>query len=202
MTDADLISYYQALLIMQFVNKPRAVATVDAFVGEGVADQIVQAVEDAFDVTTSVGVQLDAIATYRGVSRNVVGLDFSRPFFSMPSYGGTESGVKGFALYGDTVNWFFLTYEDAAQVIYRMNDTELRTIIELEAALQASTLGLGEIDQILFDFFGSYVTLTDNRNMTITYTGSSSEPDNLFVIATETECLPAPAGVGVTYTTV
>ncbi len=202
MTDAELIAYYKALLIMQFVNKTRAAATVGVFVGEGVANQIVQTVEDGFDVATAVGAQLDAIATYRGINRNIVGFDFSRAYFSMPSYGGTESGVKGFALYGDTDDWFFLNYQDADQIIYRMNDTELRTIIQLEAKLQASTLGYGEIEEILFEFFGSYVALTDGRNMTITYTGSSSEPDNLFKIATETKCLPAPAGVAVTYTTV
>lgn len=203
MTDADLIAYYQALLIMQYVNKPRASGTVGAFVTEAVASQIVQTVEDGFNLDTAVGAQLDGIASYLGLSRNVVGFDPSRLYFSTLAYGETSNSDLGFApVYGVDPVGYFLRYENIAAHVYTLTDDELRRLCQLTAQLHASTLGLGEIDSIIFDFFGDSVTLIDNRDMTITYQGSVSDPDLLFAIVTEIKGLPAPAGVAVSYTTV
>lgn len=203
MTTDDLIAYYQALLIMQFVNKPNAAATVGAFVGEGIADQIVQQVEDGFDLDTAVGAQLDMIATYLGLQRNIVGFDASRLYFSHLEYGETSNSNLGFApTFGVDPSGYFFRYEDLAAQVYTLTDDELRRLCQLTARLHSSTLGLGELDAIIFDFFGDAVTLIDNRDMTITYQGPASSPDLLFSIVSEIKGLPAPAGVDVSYTTV
>ena len=201
-SDDDLLAYYLNLLIIQYDNLPNAEGTLAAFVGQAIASQIIQQVMDGFNIETAFGVQLDALATYRGLQRDIVGIDFMRNYFSMPFYGASESGVFGFATYGQLVTWYWLTYEEAETVIYQMNDQELRSFTLLMAAFSSSTLGVGEIDQILYAFFGNYVTLIDNLNMTIVYQGSVSDPGTLFSIVKQTTSLPHPAGVAVTYTEV
>jgi hypothetical protein len=102
----------------------------------------------------------------------------------------------GFALYDDaTVTWFFLTYDDADRPIYSMNDDELRRLIKFRAKSQSRFLSVSEIDAILFEFFDDKVTLTDNGDMTITYTHDVGDPDTLFAIVAGTNSLPKPAGV-------
>lgn len=77
MTDAELIAYYADLLIFQYSSKANSVATIKAAVKPVIMNQIVLAVQDAFGVTTAVGVQLDVIGKYVGVSRN--GFTFNGP---------------------------------------------------------------------------------------------------------------------------
>lgn len=202
MTDQELIDYYVNLLIMQYITKVRARGTVSAFVRQAISDQIIQDVNDGFDLETAVGAQLTAMGTYRGAPRDVVGFDFSRNYFAMPGYDDDPSPYKGFALYGDTPTWYFLQYEDANASVYTLSDDELRQLIQLFAQIDSSTMGLGEVDLILYSFFSNNVTLIDNADMTIEYEGQLTDPDNLFRIVKEMKALPSPAGVEVTYTEV
>lgn len=66
---ADIIEYYANLLILQYIKKPKATATVKAFVAPLVMDFMPLAVQEAFNVNTAIGVQLDVIGKYVGASR-------------------------------------------------------------------------------------------------------------------------------------
>lgn len=66
---ADLIAYYANLLILQYRGKPKAYATISAVVAPVIMDQLPTQVQDAFSITEAVGVQLDVIGQYVGVSR-------------------------------------------------------------------------------------------------------------------------------------
>lgn len=55
------------------MGKPNAYATIQAAVTPVVMDQLPILVQDAFSLGTSVGVQLDTIAKYVGVTRNAKG---------------------------------------------------------------------------------------------------------------------------------
>lgn len=68
-TDADLIAYYADLLILQYKGKPKAYDTIKNLVTPAIMNQIAFAVRDAFAIDTAVGVQLDVLAKYAGVSR-------------------------------------------------------------------------------------------------------------------------------------
>ncbi|MDR2674459.1 MAG: DUF2612 domain-containing protein, partial [Opitutaceae bacterium] len=68
MTLDEVIQYYVDLLIIQYRQKPRARATVAAFVRAAVADGLPPALADAFDIDTASGAQLDILAKYIGVS--------------------------------------------------------------------------------------------------------------------------------------
>ncbi len=76
-TTQSIIDYYKNLIIMQFKGLPKARATIDALVAMAVCDQLPTVVQDAFDLETAVGVQLDAIGQIVGATR--YGFDFSGP---------------------------------------------------------------------------------------------------------------------------
>lgn len=69
MTKQELIDYYASLLIMQYSEKPNAVAMIKALVEPVIMDKLPLDVMDAFDIDTAVGDQLDIIAKYVGISR-------------------------------------------------------------------------------------------------------------------------------------
>lgn len=196
MTTDDLIAYYVGLLIIQYINKPRAAATVTSIVNVLVGSQIIQQVEDGFDLDTAIGVQLDAIGTYRGASRNIVGLNLGLQYFTFPAYADSVVSVLGFAEYTDTVDpfWYFATYADSSTLL---TDPDFRLFIQYLCGLQSLDLTMMDIDNFLFEFFGSYVTLVDNENMTITYSDNVADPSKLFKIVNYTGNLPHPAGVAV-----
>lgn len=69
MTTQEIIDYYANLLIMQYLGKPRASETVKTFVGPYIMDQLPVASQNAFDLETAIGAQLDVIAKYVGATR-------------------------------------------------------------------------------------------------------------------------------------
>lgn len=76
-TDGQLQTYYANLLILQYRSKPKAFATIRAVAKAAIINQIPLAVQDAFNLDTAIGVQLDVLGKYAGVTRN--GYDFSGP---------------------------------------------------------------------------------------------------------------------------
>lgn len=199
MTPAEIAEYYQGLLIMQYSQLPKAVATINLLATELIADNVYQQVMDGFDIETAVGAQLDILATYVGAQRQVFGVIASRNYFQMPAYEDPNADTSfGYIEYGDDINlvdWYYLTYEDANQPVYFLNDSELRRFIQYLAALHASDHSLENLDDILFKFFGNNVTMTDNMDMTIDYTHNPLDLDTLFTIVAGTGNLPHPAGV-------
>ncbi len=72
MTTDELIAYYADLLIIQYRNQPRAYATMQALCRLTIMDQLPFALRDAFGVSDAIGVQLDTLGKYIGVSRLVL----------------------------------------------------------------------------------------------------------------------------------
>ncbi len=198
MTTQEIIDLYVDLLIAQYSNKPRARGTVAAYVSEVVASKIFTQVRDAFDLDTAIGVQLDVLGSYRGVSRDVFTLTLVKDFFFFALYSETPTEF-GFALYSDAdidIDWFFITYPDVNASIFTMTDSEYREVIRFVVAVQSSPLSLADIDVILLQFFGADIELADNANMTITYTNTA--PPNLqYELVRDLGFLPKPAGVEV-----
>jgi len=71
MTTEEILEYYAKLLIIQYRNRPKAYATMLATADPFVMDQLPLSVQDAFDIETAVGVQLDLLGKYAGISRLV-----------------------------------------------------------------------------------------------------------------------------------
>lgn len=77
MTDLEIAQYYADLLLLQYKDKPKAYDTVEAFLRMLVDGQLPLAVQNAFDINTAVGGQLDIIGKYAGVTRD--GYNFTGP---------------------------------------------------------------------------------------------------------------------------
>lgn len=77
MTTQEIVDYYADLLILQYLEKPKAYATIQTLVEPVIMDQLPTEVEYAFNLETAEGVQLDMIGEYAGVQRSVY--DFTGP---------------------------------------------------------------------------------------------------------------------------
>lgn len=205
MTTDELIEYYVDLLIIQYSVSPRARATIAAYVSQVIADQIINTVSEGFNFSTVIGlqadtargVQLEAVASYKGAYRLVFGADLTRIYFQMPLYGQSDADtVPGFALYGQSpITWYFDSYTDANRPIYALTDDELCRLTQFRAQAQAMLLSVGNIDDLLFAFFGFNAGVFDEMDMSITYVDLISDTDTLFTILAATQSLPRPAGV-------
>lgn len=69
MTTDELAQYYASLLIIQYVGKSKASATVKGTALALIMDQLPIAVQNAYDIQTAIGVQLDILGKYVGASR-------------------------------------------------------------------------------------------------------------------------------------
>lgn len=77
MTTQEIIDYYAGLLILQYIKKEKAYATIQTLVEPVIMDQLPVDVQDAFNLNTAEGVQLDVIGKYAGITRYVY--DFTGP---------------------------------------------------------------------------------------------------------------------------
>lgn len=78
MTTQELIDYYADLLVIQYVGKPKAYATIQALVKMVIMDQLPISVQNAFNLVgpdIAVGAQLDTLGKYLGVTRTGYGFD-------------------------------------------------------------------------------------------------------------------------------
>lgn len=198
MTDQELIAYYVNLLVIQYKQLPNATGTIQALATEVVANQIYSQVLNGFDINTAIGNQLDAIAEYVGAPRRIAAYNPSVPYFAFPPYAGPTPPDIGFAFYADVTDPvdFWLSYTTSATT-YVLTDGQLRSLILYLIAVHASNHTMSSIDLILQEFFGQYCVLTDNMDMSITYTHQLSDPSLLFSIVNQLNFLPHPAGVAV-----
>lgn len=75
MTNEELKKYYSDLLILQYLNLPRATAMIQTVVEPVIMNQLPVTIQNAFAIGTAVGDQLDIIGKYVGVSRSGNGTD-------------------------------------------------------------------------------------------------------------------------------
>lgn len=75
MTTLELSQYYTNLLILQYIGKPKAYATIQGTITPILMDQIPIDVQNAYAIGTAVGVQLDVIGKYVGVTRSGYGIE-------------------------------------------------------------------------------------------------------------------------------
>lgn len=199
MTIDELIAYYQNLLIIQYKTLPRASATIGALATEIIADLIYTQVQDGFDVNTAIGDQLDILGVYVGARRFLANFSSTATYMAFPLYSNAgASSVVGFSSYSDVSApvGYWRSYR-TTDVPLTLSDGQMQLLIKYLIAIHFSDTSVSSIDLILQEFFGNYLILTDNRDMTITYTHTSSDPSQLFSIINYMGILPKPAGVGI-----
>ena len=206
-TAALLESYYTALLIPQY-QKPKAVATIAALavgndgehglIGNAIATQV----RNGFDLggidgnAPAVGQQLDFLGELIGPTRFFNGLSLSLTYgMQLPTYAqivsSTWYGYTTYALPWPPA-WSWLTYQDFDS--NTMTDGQYRAVLQFQAKINSCWMSYGEIDAILYTFFGLNVNLVVTPQ-TWTYQHLTSDTGTLFEILKQINLLPAPAGV-------
>jgi len=199
-TVQSLIDYYVNLLIVQYHGKPKARATIEAYVKEVIGDGILFDIRDAFSVDTAVGVQLDVIGKYVGVDRfykNQVLIDF----FALSDYDEPDPvalemwGFSDYTDFGLTVNNGTLTYDAVVASDFRLSDDSFRTIIRLKIIQNYSNHSHESIDTSIFDFFGTDIIPDSQGDMHMIYFVTRTFNEVIFA-AIFKSVLPRPMGVG------
>lgn len=77
MTTQEILNYYVNLLIIQYAGQQKSRDTVAAQIAPIIMDQLPVIAQDAFSLETAIGVQLDVLGKYAGVTR--YGYTFTGP---------------------------------------------------------------------------------------------------------------------------
>lgn len=167
MTTQEIINYYAGLLILQYIGKPKAFATIQTLVTGPIMDQLPLQVQNGFtlgdttiaDVTYpgAIGVQLDILGKYAGVVR-------------------TGSDLNG--------------------NIVTLNDMDFTTLIRLAIVTNNSGSSLADIQNLLHTYFANEIFVYDGADMQMSYLVTSSVGSQALVELFITEgLLPKPMGV-------
>lgn len=198
-TEAELqkiVDHYKDLLLEQYVNAPRARATIGNLSGQAIVDLVEVAVRGAFDFETAAGPQLDILGQYIGFSRTIQA-QVDRFYFTLVDYGLPTESESGFTDYVDlqlnTGSSFFI-YQYNNISFTDLPDDLYRPLLRLKQILNESDNTLAKIAQDLWDNFGDQLICFDNRDMTILYLIKSTAT-NLATLAVQTGLLPKPMGV-------
>jgi hypothetical protein len=199
MTTEEVIQYYVDRLIIQYRQKPRARATVAAFVREAVANLWVLKLADAFNLETARGKQLDLLAKYIGITRHYEDMEAPQDYFGFANYKRAEpQNPNGFRDYEkEFINsraiWFQYGFKQYASAL--LGDEAFRTLLKLNIINNTTDTTLPGIMAALRRIFGNAITVIDNADMTLTYIVNGSVID--LPKSVLEKILPRPAGVGV-----
>lgn len=199
-TEAELnaiVEHYQNLLLEQYVNAPRARATIGALTRQAIIDLVEVAVRGAFDFNTATGPQLDILGQYIGFSRTVAS-EIDRYYFTMNNYQILPIDYEaGFTDYVDTslnAGSSFYLYQYTNTSFTDLPDDLYRPLLRLKMILNESPNTMQAIAEALWQNFGDDLICFDNRDMSILYLIKYSAT-NLARLAIDTGLLPKPMGV-------
>lgn len=193
----DAIEHYKNLLIYQYINQPKARATIDILARQALVDLLPIQVVNAFDLDTAIGDQLDILGEYIGLDR-FVGSTIPRDYFTLDDYvSPLTSDAFGFTSYltptqNSEASMFLYVFYNSAND--RLEDAEYRILLKLKVALNNSQNSIYEINKILTDFFGVSIFCADEFNMSISYF-VTNEIARIITIARNENLLPKPMGV-------
>lgn len=190
------VKYYKDLLLFQYGDKPKAMATTDLLVRQALVDFLYLHMNDAFDIDTAVGDQLDILGEYIGFSR-LVPIEIPQPYFQLDDYFEVITDPVGMTDYTDpdtNENSVFYLYLFKNTSFNDLNDEQYRFMLKLKSAINLNPHTLASIDQAMFKFFGTSVAVFDQKDMTLTYV-LQGVPGYLLLLAVQLDLLPRPMGV-------
>lgn len=198
----DIVEYYSNLLIIQYNQKPKARATIEAFVNEILASGILFDIRDGFNVDTAIGVQLDILGKYADIDRFYSGQDLDG-YFSFIEYdevAAPPSDRIGFTDYTDyeTKQGNWLLYSDVLGVNLSLNDDDFRFLIKLRIIQNHSNHSHKSIDDSMFAFFDTEVRADSDGHMRMYYF-VPRDKSAIIQVALQKKILPKPMGVQLLY---
>lgn len=183
---------YHKLLIQQYANKPRAIATINGF------DEAIQEIWDgmsavmtSLNIDEAYGKSLDNVAVRVGASRYIK-KGVERTFFGFNNLSNTagfggSSGFKGgvFYRYGAS------TFDPLT-----LDDTDLRTYIKMKIWKNMQQPTFPYLIAFLTEFFGeNNFIITDNEDMTVNLEIYGTLTAIKEVLIVNYDILPRSAGV-------
>lgn len=167
-----LTSYYVDRLIYQYRDKLRARETIALYTKQMVADDVAREVQDAFNIDTAVGVQLDILGAYIGVPRNIGDvLPDTGQYFGFADYTGSVN-KNGMADYENTfigAGALVYLYQYAQGVPSDLDDDQYRLILKLQIITNTSDGSLYSLQVALHGFLGGTITVVDAQDMNLVY---------------------------------
>lgn len=163
----ELIKYFVNLLIIQYKNKPRAKGTIEALAKQTFSDTTDKIfpieVQNAYNLDTAVGEQLDVLGKYIGYDRNL-------PFplndnFVYAEYDGSINPTEGYSdYYEEKITKPYLEYRYSSYDSLAISDDTYRRILKMQSELKNKPLSLANIDEVLkkyFDFNNNEIYLVE-----------------------------------------
>lgn len=199
-TVQEIMDYYVNLLIIQYNNKPKARATIDLMIRTLLANGVVLDVQEAYNLDTAVGAQLDVIGKYVGIDRFFENNELV-DFFGLTYY--TEISPDSIAKWGFTTYTDFelyqyngtLNYNSVLSQTVTLLDEDYRLLIRLKILQNNINHSHKEIDDSIFQIFGLDVIPSSSGGMHMVYF-LSPEVSVVIQAALTKKVLPRPMGVG------
>lgn len=195
----ELILYYVNNLILQYRTKEKAPEHIYALIKALMIYDLMEKVQNGYNIDEAIGVQLDVLAKYVGADRVITGLDFSRTYFGFVDYNEPTPYVDviGLIEYAELnpPDAQFLKYDTDQQFLYTLTDEELRLLVKMKIIQNNSNYTTSEIDDFIDEFFPETTIFDDNKDMTISYI-FDEESRRFAEIVISQGALPKPAAVG------
>jgi len=195
-------NYFANLLIIQYHDKPKAVATIKALlsilnpINQATGNWLINDIRDAFNLDTAVGEQLDWIGKYVGVDRFYSGFKIGNQF-SMVTYNNTTANADqfGFSTYSTPILAGFLSYNSLTGYSNnQLSDNDFRTLIRLKILKNNSNASYASIDSAINTIFEGNVKVFFSGSMRMTLFSASSSL-NLLTVAMQKDIIMRGAGV-------
>jgi Protein of unknown function (DUF2612) len=202
----ELLNYYVGLLIIQYANQPKAMATIRLLAKALLANGVYLDVLNGYNIIgddIAVGAQLDVIGKYVGINRNFPELILQN-YMGAVTYSEHSSlpssppvfGLETYATFaGDYDYNGTLTYGDIITTNEQLTDAAFYTLIQLAIICNNMNYSMGAVDALLFEFFGTSIRAEYPSAMHWVYFVTTSLTPLIQAILYK-GLLPVPIGVG------
>ena len=166
---SNVQEYYANLLILQYRNKPKARQTIKLGASIYLADGLVFELNDILNIDKAEGAQLDLIGQILGCSRNIYGLNPDTNYFTFE-----QNDALGYSDKTALSQGYWKTYRNSIGSAYALQDNDYKNLLKFKAAYNLRRGSWGELDEIYHTFFGDELVMTNNKDLSVTYTASAN----------------------------
>ena len=198
----ELQDYYANLLIIQYHNKPKAIATIKSLVKFLFADMILFQIRDGFNIVNepfAVGEQLNCIGEWVGINRIYNAGQPLYPWFSLINAEQTTTDIwqGGFQDWNEEIveDGGFLGFDDLVVGANKttLTDGSFLALIKLKIIKNSSTHTMGDLDKRFHEYFGDDIYITwDGMYLTYNYTNKYNA---VMEIGKIKNAIPIPTGM-------
>lgn len=195
----DAIAYYKELILYQYINCTKAKNTIGLLASHALVDLCPINLNDAFDIETAQGSQLDILGEYIGFDRTV-SVASANTYFNLQNQTDLLATTYGFTDYNDATknrSYYFYSYSNSQGTPTDLIDDEYRILLKLKIYSNFSSNSLYEINNILHTYFAHNIILFDSQDMKFNYFIRSSL-EALATVMRNENLLPKPMGVEIT----